>query len=221
MRLHVEVSLLASLLAVAPIANAADWPAVAEPEGATSEWVSKDMIYNGIPMRTSRFTSSQSVQQVVDFYNRQWPGQTVVNVVGGKTVVGHPEREHFVTIEIERQGTGSQAQIGIMQLLKQKPQKAPGADFLKPAGAEVVNDIQYLDNPGRTLAMQSALSPFQSESFYRSRLPASGWKSESAQPCSMIANSCVSRYSRGKQEMTMTFSRHEQGTSIVVNQTQH
>ncbi len=37
----------------------------------------------------------------------------------------------------------------------------------------------------------------------------------------MIALQCVVRYSKGSQEMTMTFNRHEQGTSIVVNQSQH
>lgn len=221
MRRRVERFWLALLVAV-PLAAAADWPQVAEPEDAQSEWVSKHMIYNGIPMRASRFTSSQSVQQVLDFYNRQWPGQTVVHVVGPKTVVGHSERTHFVTIEIEARGSGSQAQVGIVELGKDKPRQPPGADFLKPGGTQVVNDIQYLDNPGRTLAMENTLSPFQSESFYRSRLPAEGWQLEgNATPCSMIANSCVARYSKGKQEMTMTFSRHEQGTSIVVNQTQH
>lgn len=224
MRRRVELALVVAvaLAAVALPAAAADWPEVPEPEDAHGEWVSKHMIYNGLPMRASRFTTARSVQQVVDFYNQRWPGQTVVNVVAGKTVVGHAERNHYVTIEIQPQGGGSQGQVGIVELPKDKAAKVPGDDFPKPGGTRVVNDIQYVDDPGRTLAMESTLSPFQSESFYRSRLPGQGWTREaSSAPCSMIANSCVARYSKGSQEMTMTFSRIEQGTSIVVNQTQH
>lgn len=214
--------LLVPVLVLAGPAAAASWPTVAEPDDVQSEWVSKDMIYNGIPMRVSRFTSSQSVASVVAFYNRQWPGQTVVNEVGAKTVVGHADGEHYVTVEISGKGAGSQAQIGIVRLLKQKPATAAGADFPKPSGTQVVNDITYLDTPGRTLAMETSLSPFQSEAFYASRLPATGWSRDTgASPCSMIALQCVVRYSRGKQDMTMTFQRHEQGSSIVVNQTQH
>lgn len=213
--------LLAMSLACSPL-RAAAWPEVAEPDNVQSQWVSKGMIYNGIPMRVSRFSSSLPVASVVAFYNRQWPGQTVVNEVGAKTVVGHAQGEHYITVEISGKGAGSEAQVGIVRLLKQKPTTAPGADFPKPQGTQVVNDITYLDTPGRTLAMESTLSPFQSEAFYANRLPAAGWQRDTGgRPCSMVALQCVVRYSRGKQDMTMTFQRHEQGSSIVVNQIQH
>ncbi|NYF22991.1 hypothetical protein HDC36_004481 [Xanthomonas sp. JAI131] len=211
-----------ALAALVPaLAHAADWPEVPEPEGAKGEWVSKHMIYNGLHMRSSRYTANQSPQQLVAFYGKQWPGQVVVNEVGNKTIVGHAEGEHYVTIEITGAGAGSEAQVGIVRLLKEKPRKAPGADFLKPSGTTVVNDIEYLDNPGRTLALESPLSPYQGEAFYRNRLPAEGWSQQSsATTCSMISNSCVSSYSKGKQQMTLTFNRREKGTSIVVNQLQ-
>ncbi len=213
---------LALLVLLGPAAAcAAEWPDVPEPDDAKSEWVSKHMIYNGLHMRSARYTSAQSPQQLVAFYSRQWPGQVTVNDVGSKTIVGHAQGEHYITIELNGAGTGSEAQIGIVRLLKEKPRTAPGADFMKPSGTTVVNDIQYLDNPGRTLAMESTLSPYQSEAFYRNRLPAEGWTAQSsATACSMISNSCVSSYSKGKQQMTLTFNRREKGTSIVVNQLQ-
>jgi hypothetical protein len=219
-RADLSLSLALALLAPA-LACAADWPEVPEPAGAKGEWVSKHMIYNGLHMRSSRYTANESPQQLVAFYWKQWPGQVVVNEVGSKTIVGHAEGEHYVTIEITGAGAGSEAQVGIVRLLKEKPRKAPGADFLKPSGTTVVNDIEYLDNPGRTLALESPLSPYQGDAFYRNRLPAEGWSPQSsATACSMISNSCVSSYSKGKQQMTLTFNRREKGTSIVVNQLQ-
>lgn len=222
MRRRVDLfAALAALLLAGPTL-AASWPDVPEPDGVQSEWVSKDMIYNGLPMRISRFTSSLPVSSIVSYYNREWPGQTVINEVGGKTVIGHAQGEHYVTVEVSAKGSGSQAQIGITRLLKRKPDTAAGADFPKPTGTQVINDITYLDTPGRSLSMESTLSPFQTDAFYASRLPSEGWsRSSGPAGCSMIALQCVVRYSKGKQEMTMTFNRHEQGTSIVVNQTQH
>lgn len=214
-------SLTVALAFTAGAAGAAAWPEVAEPENVESEWVSKDMIYNGIPMRVSRFTSTRSSAEVVAFYTRQWPGQVVVNELAGKTVVGHAQGEHYITVEVSAKGRGSQAQIGIVRMLDRKPKAAAGADFLKPSGTQVVNDITYLDTPGRTLTMESPLSPFQSEAFYASRLPGKGWKRDTGgSPCSMIARQCVARYSKGSQDMTLTFHRYDQVTSIVVNQTQ-
>ncbi|KLO00952.1 hypothetical protein AA979_03555, partial [Stenotrophomonas maltophilia] len=82
-----RVDLLAALAALlfAWPALAASWPDIPEPEGAQSEWVAKDMLYNGLPMRISRFTSALPVSSIVSYYNREWPGQTVINEVGGKT----------------------------------------------------------------------------------------------------------------------------------------
>jgi len=222
MRRRVDLlAALAALLFAGP-ALAASWPDIPEPEGAQSEWVAKDMLYNGLPMRISRFTSALPVSSIVSYYNREWPGQTVINEVGGKTVIGHAHGEYYVTIEVSAKGSGSQSQIGITRLLKRKPDAAAGADFPKPSGTQVINDITYLDTPGRSLSMESTLSPFQTDAFYASRLPADGWsRSSGPAGCSMIALQCVVRYSKGSQEMTMTFNRHEQGTSIVVNQSQH
>ena len=137
------------------------------------------MLYNGLPMRISRFTSALPVSSIVSYYNREWPGQTVINEVGGKTVIGHAHGEYYVTIEVSAKGSGSQSQIGITRLLKRKPDAAAGADFPKPSGTQVINDITYLDTPGRSLSMESTLSPFQTDAFYASRLPADGWSRSS------------------------------------------
>jgi hypothetical protein len=206
-----RVDLLAALAALlfAWPALAASWPDIPEPEGAQSEWVAKDMLYNGLPMRISRFTSTLPVSSIVSYYNREWPGQTVINEVGSKTVIGHAHGEYYVTIEVSAKG-GSQSQIGITRLLKRKPDAAAGADFPKPSGTQVINDITYLDTPGRSLSMESTLSPFQTDAFYASRLPRTAGAQFRPAGCSMIALQCVVRYSKGSQEMTMTFNRHEQ-----------
>lgn len=218
MRRVVEVALTAMLLA-GPV-HATDWPDVPVPEGSSGQWVTRHMINNGLHMRVSRHRMQADPQALVGFYRRQWPSEVVVNEVGSKTIVGHAQGDHFITIEISRDGAGSEAQIGIMKMPKEKPRQPLGAGFLKPAGAQVLNDIQYLDNPGRTLSLQTALSPQQSEAFYRSRLPGQGWKLERSQPCGSAATSCIASYTKADQQMQLVFNRGSGGTSIVANQIQ-
>lgn len=220
MRRAVEAALAAALVLASGGVRAADWPDVPVPKGSSGEWVTKHMINNGLHMRVSRHRMEADPQALVAFYERQWPGKVVVNEVGSKTVVGHPEGDYFVTIEIGRDGAGSEAQIGIMRMAKEKPRQPPGAGFLKPSGAKVINDIQYLDNPGRTLSLRTGLSPHQSEAFYRGRLPAQGWKPDRGQTCVRDATRCMASYSKAEQQMLLTFNGDSGGTSIVANQIQ-
>lgn len=199
-------------------AVAADWPELPLPEDSQGEWVSRHMIHNGVPMRAARFQSKQTPTQLVRFYERKWPGQMTVTDLGGKKILAHGSSSHFITIELSGGAAGSEGQIGIVELVKDKPATAPGAGFLMPAGTSVVTDTVYLDNPGRTLAMNTALSPFQVDAFYKARLPDRGWRKEGGKPCPVMAQSCVTSYVSGKQQMTLTFHRNGETTEVVANQ---
>lgn len=203
---------------VIPAAVAADWPELPLPDDTEGEWVSRHMIHNGIPMRAARFHSKETPDQLIRFYEQKWPGQVVVTDLGNKKIVAHATSKHSITIELSGGSNGSQGQIGIIELIKQAPKAAPGADFIKPAGTQVITDTVYMDNPGRTLSMTAPMSPFQADAYYKARLPANGWRSEDTRTCAMMAVSCVSSYANGKQQMTITFNRKGDTTDVVVNQ---
>ncbi len=210
---------LLALLAIAGMADARDWPALPVPEGANGQWVARDMVNNGVRMRVARYALRQGPAEVIAFYRQQWPGQISITEFGDKTLIGHAEDQHFITIELSGRGTGSEAQVSMSRISPDKP-TTRGQGFLMPSGAQVLNDMEHLDEGSRTISMLSALSPFQGEAFYRNRLPAQGWTREpGGSTCSMAALRCLARYSRGKQQITLTFDRTDNGTSIVAQQT--
>lgn len=214
-----RMSLLIALAAACAGAPGADWPEVPLPEGATAEWVSRHMIYNGLHMRASRFASGLSPEQVKAFYRARWNGKLVENDVDGRTVLGHQAGDHFVTVEIWRAGAGSEGNIGITRLLKEMPRRALGEGFPQPAGSRVISDIEYLDTEGRTIVIQSTLTPRQGMDFYRRRLEALGWQPAGESTCPIGAVSCVAQFQGPKGRLMLTFDYDRNGTSIVGNQT--
>jgi hypothetical protein len=207
------------LLMLAGAAQAGNWPEVPLPEGARGEVVSSDMVHNGLPMQASRFSSSLSPDQLVGFYRRSWGAAKVtVTDLGNKRIIGHHRGNHFITVEVSGGAGGSQAQVGIVELLRSDPRHPPGHGFPAPSGSRVITDTRFLDNPGRTLSLESNLSTAQAWEWYRARLQQQGWTQEGGDRCPIIANQCSASYTRGAEAMSLTFERTPAHTAIVANQ---
>lgn len=213
-----EALLLALLLATSA-ASSTDWPDVPLPDDAAPEWVSRHMLYNGLPMRASRFTTAGKREEVIDFYRKRWGTQMVQDQLGGKTILGRLDGEHYLTVELESAGAATQGTVGVMRLPKEPPREPAGHGFAKPAGSEVVNDIRYLDtrNETRTLVLTNALSPYVNQQFYVQRLRAQGWEIHDSGGCKSFSNACSARFEKkGGARMTMTIDRGRDGGSVVV-----
>lgn len=214
-----RAALIAALSMPATTALATGWPSVPFPEDARAELVSSDMLFNGLPMRSVRFESEQDVSDIIEFYRNAWGEQIVINDVAGKKVVGHLQDRHYITVELSPVGGGTRATIGMMDITAEAPKSVPGEWFPQPANTDVLSAIQQLDLPGepRTLMLQNDLSPSQNYLFLRRKLVASNWAA-SGPGCSMVANSCVVRFEKAQQHMTITLDREQEGTVIVVNE---
>lgn len=217
MRRVASLTLAAVLYASA--ARAADWPTVPLPDGSTGESVSRHMLYNGLHMRTSKLKSKQRLSEVVAFYRKAWRGQIVEDRVAGKTILGHMEGQHYITVDLRDAGSGTEATIGIMRLEPDKRSATPGNWLARPANSVVLNDIQYLDTPGKTrsLTLRNRLSPTQNYEFYRRTLVAKGWTAQGP-GCSVMVSACSVQFSSSRHRLAMTISREQDGTVIVVNQ---
>lgn len=199
---------------------AAGWPDVPVPEGARGELVSDDMVYNGLSMRASTFQVGQDMESVKAFYRAKWGASMVVTPRKGGLVLGHMEDgEYYVTIALNGMGKSTSGQIGVMRLpTKPVPANSVGSGFERPPGTQVGEDIVYKDTPRhvRTLSMVNAYSPMQNEQFYSRRLTAQGYVQEGSEgPCVDTSTSCVSRYARGEDRVTVTSTRNRGSTTIV------
>lgn len=207
------------LLLPAGMAHARSWPSVPMPDGAQRQTVSTDMVHNGQPMQAWRYDSTLSPDQLVGFYRRQWGGDKVtVTNLGHKRIIAHHRGKFFITVEVSGGASGSQAQVGVLELLRSDPAQPPGHGFPAPGGSRVITDTRFLDNPGRTVSLESDLSAPQAWEWYRARLQQQGWTQEGNDRCSVLANQCAASYSRGSEAMSLTFERTPGHTAIVANQ---
>lgn len=210
--------MLAMVLLSAPVA--AGWPTVPLPENSKGETVSRHMTYNGLPMRASRFSTTQEVEEIVAFYARKWNGKYVVDQLEGKTIIGHADGDHYVTVEVEPAGGGSEGTVGIVEMPAEGAKPELGKDFYRPGGTEVISDITYHDTPNetRTLVLQNQLSPYVNQQHYLRRMRANGWSTMDSAPCLPASSQCVGKFEKGgDRKMVVTTSRDSKMlTSTVV-----
>ncbi len=215
-------SLLAiSMLLMAIAGPACAWPKVPLPPGTTGQAVTKHMIYNGVPMRASEISVPMSLDDVVAFYQEQWAGNVVADRMNGKTIVGHLDGKHYVTVELKGAGTRTEGTIGIMELPREQVQRELGKGIDKPANTEVVSDIRYLDAKGaRTVVMKNQLSPYVNMRYFVQRLPARGWKLDrDPRQCLASSGECVLNFTGSSDaRLSLALTRDQPpDTAIVVN----
>ncbi|MCF7223601.1 hypothetical protein [Marilutibacter chinensis] len=218
---HTGQRLTASLLLFAVATPVVAWPKVPLPPGATGEAVSRHMLYNGVPMRASRISAPLELDEVVEFYRAQWGGDVVVDRINGKTIVGHLEGKHYVTVELTGMGSRSEGTIGIMELPDKPVDADLGKGFDKPANTEVISDIRYLDSGGaRTIVMRNRLTPYVNMRYYVQRMPVHGWNLErNPERCLASSSDCVVNFTgSGDAKLSLALTREQPpDTSIVVN----
>lgn len=209
-------------LAVALVSGAAGaWPKVPLPEGSTGEAVSEHMSFNGMDMRASTFRTPLKLDDVVAFYARAWGKQHNVTKHEQSTIVGHPEGNYFVTVELTSSGGGTKGTIGIIKAPDKGESPELGKGLYRPAGTEVLSDIVHNDTPSRsrTVVMRNRLSPYINQQHYSRRMGGDGWRETVSGRCMPASPECVVRYERGSGDrMAMTLSREAgRDTAIVVN----
>lgn len=185
------------------------------PPDSSTQNVARHIIFNGLNMQARTFHSTRSPEEIVAFYRQRWAGEMVVNQIGHEQIFGHREDDYFMTIQLRTNGSGSQGNLGVIDLASAPTQFEPGKGLPKPMGAKVFNDIRYPDDriPARMVAINSPLSPSQNASFYRERLAGEGWKPLDDH---CRAAGCVLDYQRGTEKLNLAITPGRQGHSSVV-----
>jgi hypothetical protein len=214
--------LAVALLALAMAVPAHGWPNVPLPPGTSGEAVSKNMQYNGVPMRASQISVPMELDEVIKFYQTEWAGNVVADRMNGKTIIGHLDGKHYITVELKGMGSRTEGTIGIMELPDKPVEPELGKGFDKPANTEVVSDIRYLDSSSgaRTIVMKNQLSPYVNMRYYVQRLPARGWNLErNSKLCVASSSDCVLNFTgSGDTKLSLALTREQPPeTAIVVS----
>ena len=210
---------LVALIAMLAAGQAVAWPAVPLPEHSQGEWVTRHMNYNGLNMRASRFVTPLGMDDVKRFYQGLWGADHVQNTIMGKTVLGHAEGGHFITVELKPLGGSTEGVIGVLEMVEGKLDFTMGEGFAMPGGSQIYNDIRYLDGakPVRVLGLNNSHTLLANHQFYHNQLRMQGWRILSdPNACRGTTNACIASFERKGQTMTLVISRDSPGTSHVV-----
>lgn len=197
-------------------------PEFPAPESGRRTWVAPNLRYNGLPMQIQEMTTEQPVQQVLEFYRRQWqgvkPGYFEYSV-GPWQVIATIRDRCFFTVQAQPDGKGTRALLGISTPFGLDPGKQAGAGFPTMSGSKVLNDIDHFDagKTGRMLLVTNEFSPDANLFFYRRALGGEGWVpvfERAVAGASGVSHVLVMK--RGHNEANMAISRSRGTTSIVV-----
>lgn len=142
--------LLALLAGLARAGDPPDWPAAPLPGDAQTFRIGPRMAVQGMPMQLQGFQSARSPQQLLDWFRVQMPAPLLENTVNGKLVLGHPQGNYFITIQLEASGQGTRGVVAVSDLRgAQRQRDDPAAQRLLqglPSGTQVVQSLSSVEH---------------------------------------------------------------------------
>jgi hypothetical protein len=109
-------ALLLSLHASAQPAPQA-WPVVVLPEGVQRFDIGEQINANGMPLRMQGFVSPRAPAELADWFRARLGKPLMENTVAGKLVLGHPEGEFYLTVQLEQLANGTRGLVAVSHLL--------------------------------------------------------------------------------------------------------
>ncbi len=196
-------------------------PEFPTPHVGRLQWVAEHMRMNGIPMQIKELTTEQTPQEVLAFYKRRWgdmPPYFHEYEVGGMPAIATLRNGCFYTVQVQPDGRGAKALLGVSTKPDGGSPKPPGTGFPNMAGSKVVNDVDHYDTgkTGRTILLFNSYSPDANLNFYRRVLADEGWSGVIDRTVSGAKGiSYVLVMKRGYHEANVTISPGKGGTSVL------
>lgn len=159
-----------------PVPSRSAWPQIRLPDSVQVFDAGQDVMLNGMPMQLRGFVSPEPMSRLLPALQRSLGEPLGINHLGDKVVLGRAEGTRFLTIQVERAGTGSRGAIAVADLQAaqgarddSEQERRRWAEHL-PSGSAVYSDMKSRDGPRQS--RQLVYSNRQGEAFNRDRLQA-------------------------------------------------
>ena len=137
-----------SISAVQP----AGWPTIELPADADSFSISDELSTNGVPMQLRGFITKKDVASTVAWFRAKLGQPLTENQIGRKTILGRPDGDYYVTVQIEPSEGGVRGLIGVSnmrQALYQRQRSSAVAEaWIRdlPANTKIMNIVTSQDD---------------------------------------------------------------------------
>lgn len=107
---------LACLLCAAAVSAAPAWPTVALPDDARRYDIGEQINANGTPLRMQGFVSARAPADLARWFRARLGQPLMENTVAGKLVLGHPQDEFYLTVQLEALAHGTRGLVAVSHL---------------------------------------------------------------------------------------------------------
>jgi hypothetical protein len=205
-------------------------PELPAPDEAQVTVVGNNMRVNGINSSIRRFTTKESLEDVLQFYHDEWsaprgdePGYTVSNVNVPWTVISRIEDEHLMTVQVQSASNGgSGGFLSISRLPKGNRSPKLGENFPTMQGSHTLNEVLSEDpgQSGRTMLLGNKHDIQTNVAFYRGRFKNDGWAFDMDRSVGGVTHVLALR--KGRKTLNMVLTEVDKaGTRIIVNEVTH
>lgn len=224
--------------ACGPAAAATVWPTVKLPPAAEVFPVGEQMVVNGLPMRMQGFVLRMQPEEAAEWFRRNMGKPLMEDVVGDKLVLGRPEGNFYLTVQLQMAGSdnkGVRGTIAVSDLKgahdRRDESAAANARMLGrlPGGTKVLNQMSSSDGGkfasyvvaenghSETLNRNRLVDNLRSEGYHLERENALDQPSAKGLPDPLRRGRTLLFKGKGK-EATAVIRAHGNGqTSIVLN----
>jgi hypothetical protein len=193
------------------------------PDQGRAVWVAEDILFNGVPMQIKELKTELTPAQVMAFYKNRWgsaPPYFHEYEVGEWKAIATLKERCFYTVQMQPDGSGTRALLGISARPREGTPPAAGAGFPTLSGSQVLNDIDHRDGgkSGRTLVVVNSYSTDMNAHFYRRTMASEGWVpivDRTVEGAKGLSHVMVLK--RGYNEANLTIAPGQSGTSVLAS----
>jgi hypothetical protein len=221
--------LAVTLLVIAPLAMAGP-PKFPLTDDMRVARLGDSLRVNGNDVNVRTFTSTESAQEIVDFYREEWgeeknsePGYTVNNLKQPWTLITRIEDDYLLTVQVqESDNDGSKGMLAVSRLPDRNRAPKLGEGFPSMGGSDVINEVVSKDpgQTGRTMMVGNKHDMATNVDFYRNRYNTEGWSVDMDRSLGGIMHVLAVRKSRRRVNLVIS-EGPDGGTLIVANEVTH
>ncbi|MGE3775004.1 MAG: hypothetical protein AB7I32_18920 [Gammaproteobacteria bacterium] len=225
--LRVVAFIAGAVLPLFALARPPDFPA---PDDATVSQVAEEIVVGGRHMTVRAFTTEDSVEDVVDFYEDEWqdppvdgaPGYALDSeTIAPWTLLTRVEDDYVMTVQVmERKPDGAFGFLALGRL--PEPGERPRAPPVPPAmqGSEVISNILSKDKgqEGQTAMLHNDKSLESNLTFYRNHYR--DWRIDIDRGVDRGKMHALT-FTRGREQVVITIQTGRDGSHIVMNLIKH